>query len=72
MPAELQYISHNAHDVTVGDQRILFHVPTTSLFDLDDISGDILDLFKEKNLVCLDDMVARFEGRYAPEQVQDV
>jgi len=72
MTAGLQYIAQNAHDVRVGDKRILFHIPTTSLFDLDDISGDILDLFKEKTTVRPDDMADRFRGRYSPDRVQDV
>lgn len=72
MTTGLQYIPHNAHDVTVGDKRVLFHIPTTSLFDLDQMSGDILDLFKEKTTVSQADMETRFKDRYTPDQVLDV
>ncbi len=36
----------NAHQVRRADgRRMLFHVPTTALFDLDDVSGAVLDAF---------------------------
>lgn len=69
MTTGLHYIPHNAHDVYVGDQRVLFHIPTTSLFDLDGVSGDVLDLFKDKGTVSRDDVEARFAGRHSPAQV---
>jgi len=72
MTAGLQYIARNAHDVHVGDKRILFHIPTTSLFDLDRMSGEVLDLFKEQQQVSPADMEARFAGRYAPERILEV
>ncbi|MCF8473234.1 MAG: quinohemoprotein amine dehydrogenase maturation protein [Emcibacter sp.] len=72
MTTGLQYIAQNAHDVIVGDKRILFHIPTTSLFDLDEMSGDILDLFKEKTNVTQSDMELHFKGRYAADQVKGV
>ena len=49
MNPALHFISQNAHDVSVGERRVLFHIPTSSLFDLDDITGDIYDFFKRKN-----------------------
>ena len=39
----------STHDVRVDDRRILFHIPTTSLFDLDEVGGAVLDLFKERD-----------------------
>ncbi|VAV90734.1 Quinohemoprotein amine dehydrogenase radical SAM maturase [hydrothermal vent metagenome] len=69
MAAGLEYISKNAHDVRVDDKRILFHIPTTSLFDLDAASGDVLDLFKEKLTVSQPDMEAAFKGRHTPDRL---
>lgn len=65
-------MARNAHDVHVGDKRVLFHIPTTSLFDLDRMSGEVLDLFKERQRVSQADMEARFAGRYAPERILEV
>jgi len=37
---------HAVHAVRVHDRRILFHVPTTSLFDLDPVGAAVLDLLR--------------------------
>lgn len=44
---ELSLVSHNMHDVKIDGKRILFHVPTTSLFEIDEVSGSVLDFFKD-------------------------
>ena len=65
----LQFVAHNAHDVRVGERRVLFHIPTTGLFDLDETSAAVYDLFKEKHTVSEQDMQSRFEGRFAPAEI---
>jgi len=35
--------TENLRDLAVGDRRLLFHVPTTSLFELDTVGGAVLD-----------------------------
>ena len=41
--SELRLIPHNLHEMSVGDRRVLFHVPTTALFELDEVGGEVLD-----------------------------
>jgi uncharacterized protein len=72
MTNALEFISHNAHDVYVGDRRVLFHIPTSSLFDLDEITGDVYDLFKEKISVTRSDVKAKFDGLYTPDNILEV
>jgi uncharacterized protein len=67
----LNLVQHNCHDVTVDDRRILFHVPTTAMFDLDAVGGAVLDLFKEQRKVTENDVRERFDGRFAPADVAD-
>lgn len=38
--------SQSFHDVAVGDRRVLFHLPSSSLFELDGVSGEVLDFIK--------------------------
>ncbi len=57
------------HDVSVGAQRVLFHVPTTGLFALDEVGTAVLDLFKERDRVAREDVRQAFEGRFTPETV---
>ena len=69
MPEGLRLAPHNSHEVEVDGRRILFHVPTTSLFELDDVAADVLDLFRRQAEVSADDLRAQFDGRHAPERV---
>ena len=69
MPEGLRLAPHNSHEVSVDGRRILFHVPTTSLFELDEVAGDVLDLFRAQAEVSADDLRARFDGRHPPERV---
>ena len=69
MPDGLRLAAHNSHEVSVDGRRILFHVPTTSLFELDEVAGDVLDLFRAQAEVGADDLRARFDGRHPPERV---
>jgi uncharacterized protein len=69
VPEGLRLAPHNSHEVNVDGRRILFHVPTTSLFELDEVAGDVLDLFRAQAEVSADDLRAHFDGRHPPERV---
>ena len=69
MSGGLRLAPYNSHEVSVDGRRILFHVPTTSLFELDDVAGDVIDLFRTQAEVGVDDLRARFDGRHPPERV---
>ncbi len=67
--ADLKRTPHNSHDLEVDGRRVLFHVPTTSLFELDEIAADVLDLFVGREAVTEADIRTRFDGRHPPERV---
>jgi uncharacterized protein len=69
VPAGLRLAPHNSHEVRVDGRRILFHVPTTSLFELDEVAGDVLDFLRTKDEIGADDLRLRFEGQHPPERV---
>lgn len=69
MSGGLRLTPHNSHEVSVDGRRILFHVPTTSLFELDALAADVLDLFREQPEVSETDVRRRFDGRHPPERV---
>ncbi len=56
----LHFQPQNAHRVRVEARDLLFHVPTTSLFELDALDGEVLGFFAEKGKVGEDEMRARF------------
>lgn len=64
----LHFQQQNVHRVTVEARELLFHVPTTSLFEIDALDGEVLGFFAEKGRVTEGDVRARFEG-HDPETV---
>lgn len=52
-------------------QRILLHVPTTSMFELDKASDSVLELLEETGAVIEQDVRGRFDGVFSPGEVCD-
>ncbi|MDW4497371.1 quinohemoprotein amine dehydrogenase maturation protein [Sulfitobacter sp. D35] len=59
----LHFQPQNAHRVRVEERDMLFHVPTTSLFELDALDGEVLGFLAEKGQVAEADVRDRFAGR---------
>ncbi|HEU0223330.1 MAG TPA: quinohemoprotein amine dehydrogenase maturase, partial [Paracoccaceae bacterium] len=59
----LVFQPQNAHRVRVEARDLLFHVPTTSLFEIDALDGEVLGLFAERGRVAEADVQARFPDR---------
>lgn len=59
-------VERNIHEVCVDSRRMLFHIPSSSLFQLDDLSGELIDLFKKwpdrSHNEVLQDLQPRFEA----------
>jgi uncharacterized protein len=68
---KLELRESDLHEVDVDGERLLFHVPTTSLFGLDAVTAELLDLFREKRGVSEHDVRQRFEGRADADDVVD-
>lgn len=71
MSGQLNYVQHNCHDVLVGDRRVLFHIPSSALFDLDSVGAEVLDLFKQRISLSAEDIETAFGGRYDAQSVVD-
>ena len=68
MPLQLR--APNAHEIRLEDgRRLLFHPPTTGLFEVDAVGAAVLDLFRERAEVEEADIRERFDGRFPPEAV---
>lgn len=68
----LHLVADNLHLVRVPDgRRMLFHIPTTALFDLDEVGGAVLDCFSGTPEATEDDIRARLAGSYGTEAVSD-
>lgn len=50
-PQQLQLLEHNFHQVRLDERRILFHIPTTSLFEMDTLTAAVVDFLGEHGRV---------------------
>lgn len=57
---ELVFQPQNAHRVSVDARALLFHVPTTALFEIDALDGAVLDFFAERGRADQHAMQERF------------
>ncbi len=71
MPSSLQLQRQNYRALGKSGQRILLHVPTTSMFELDKAADSVLELLEEKGSVSEQDVRGRFDGIFSPGEVCD-
>jgi len=68
--------SGSFHDVNLGGRRVLFHLPTSALFELDGVGEEVLDFLKSRPSVIAGEMrewiSARPEANLSPAQVAEV
>ena len=59
--SKLFYVDSNAfHDVAVKGRRVLLHVPSTAIFDLDEVTSEVLDFVRPRSTVSFEDLQAHF------------
>lgn len=66
MEAPLVTLDNNLHEISVDGRPLLFHIPSTSIFQRDQLTGDILALLRTDALT-RSEVIARLEVNY-PEQ----
>lgn len=71
MRSTLNLVEHNLHEVQVGDKRMLFHVPTTSLFGVDPLTGAVIDTLRAHPEVPADGLGQLLTGRFDAAAIQD-
>lgn len=69
--ANLAIQPHNYRSIRSGGRHVLLHVPTTSIFELDGVAADLLELFESTPAVGADEVRERFDGRYSPGELCD-
>ncbi|WP_372740969.1 quinohemoprotein amine dehydrogenase maturation protein [Neptunomonas sp.] len=67
----LTLVKPNLHLVDVEARRMLFHVPTSGLFELDDLSREMIDLFSGQTEISAQQLRERFDGRFNAADVVD-
>ena len=64
-------VPHNAHDLNVGGKHMLMHVPTTSLFEMDEVSSSVLNLFKQSNTLSTGTVLERLGDRFDESELTE-
>ncbi|HYG90063.1 MAG TPA: quinohemoprotein amine dehydrogenase maturation protein [Azospirillum sp.] len=70
MTTVLRARAEDLHEVAAGGRPVLFHVPSSGLFDLDEPSRAILELLRTREAP-VDELVRRLDGRHAAGTVRE-
>ena len=57
---------YSFHDVALEGRRVLFHIPSSGIFELDELGTSLIDFFKENQQVSFDSVRERFAGAAPP------
>lgn len=67
----LSLVKPNMHLVDVETRKMMFHIPTSSLFELEGLSRELIELFADQDRVTAGMIRDRFQGRYAADDVME-
>ncbi|WP_447750407.1 quinohemoprotein amine dehydrogenase maturation protein [Pseudomonas nicosulfuronedens] len=70
MGAILNLVERNLHEVQVDADRLLFHIPSSSLFASDELTGGIIDALRG-HACSPDELNQRLAGRFAAEDIDE-
>ena len=69
MNATLEIIENNLHQVEVKDKSFIFHIPTTSLFERDELTGDILSSIQRQSAPTDSSLSKELSARYTKSDI---
>ena len=70
MGAILNLVERNLHEVHVDADRMLFHIPSSSLFASDELTGTIIDTLRGPGCSS-DDLIQRLAARFNGEEITE-
>lgn len=70
MGAVLNLVEHNLHEVQVGDTRMLFHIPSSSLFALDNLTSGVLDRLRNGTETAAS-LVTGLSSRFSEQEITE-
>lgn len=68
MGALFNIVEHNLHEVQVDAARMLFHIPTSSLFASDELTSEMIDSLRKESCSA-EELHARFSDRFPHDDV---
>ena len=70
MGAILNLVERNLHEVHVDADRMLFHIPSSSLFASDELTGTIIDTLRGPGCSS-EDLIQRLAARFNGEEITE-
>ena len=70
MSAVLNLVQHNLHELRVDDRRMLFHIPSSSLFALDALTEALIDRIRRQSLTA-EALVDGLRGEFGADDVAE-
>lgn len=70
MNAVLNLVQNNLHELRVDDARMLFHIPSSSLFALDPLAAALIDRIRRQSLTT-EALIDGFRSDFDPEAVAE-
>jgi uncharacterized protein len=67
----IQFNRANGHVVRFDGRAMLLHVPTTALFELDDLGVAIIDAAEHDGALAVEQLTARFGDRFGAAAIED-
>ncbi len=72
MNTALKVVEKNVHEITVDDSDLIFHIPSTSLFQRDQITGDILNEIRADLDSSEQSLIDALKHNYSLEEISTV
>ena len=70
MGAQLNLVERNLHEVQVDADRMLFHIPISSLFSTDAVTGGIIDSLRQQGCSA-EELVQRLSLQFSGQDIED-
>lgn len=67
----ISLLPENHHRLDLAGKHVLFHVPTSGLFELDEVGGAVLDIFQQFEEAEPEALYRALEGRFERRDVED-
>ena len=72
MSAAIQLVENNLHQLEVGGQQLLFHIPSTGLFAADNTTLDVIEHLRRSGQQTCEAVTGALAASHAPEDVERV
>ncbi|POA28196.1 MULTISPECIES: quinohemoprotein amine dehydrogenase maturation protein [unclassified Pseudomonas] len=63
--------NYSFHDVALNGKRVLFHIPSSGLFELDEVGAALIDFIKHEQQFTFQRLRDRFAGEMSPQAMAE-